>query len=386
MHDTEGLPCTGTGSSTNGGLLNMSRQERTFPPALTRGLAFGTVLFFLPLLLLVLPQVGQAAGWQITNLRGRAISQFAAAPAEGLVLYYAATSTNGLQRSSISTTANAPGFELWHEADAGLPAHSFWEVPTVRHLAVNPNNGRELLVLLTNDGQSSLHYSNDGGATWRLVRGNLDQARASAIALTPDRSLVVADGNRLLWRAVDDAGWSETVAWPAAAGLAGSILAAGTTHGTTTARVTPPILVVTTTGSLLMLDSINSTNWRTLPVGPANRVDLIVPSPDGMYAATDRGIYSSADGGTSWFHRGNLPGDARVQAMAVDPSAAGVLYVAVAGGGVLTSQDGGATWTVLGRGLETQHVHALVVDPRRPPQLLVATDDGVWRHALNVDE
>lgn len=135
-----------------------------------------------------------------------------------------------------------------------------------------------------------------------------------------------------------------------------------------------------------MLDSINSTNWRTLPVGPANRVDLIVPSPDGMYAATDRGIYSSADGGTSWFHRGNLPGDARVQAMAVDPSAAGVLYAAVAGGGVLTSQDGGATWTVLGRGLETQHVHALVVDPRRPPQLLVATDDGVWRHALNVDE
>lgn len=364
----------------------MSRQERKLPIALARGLALGTLLFFLPLLLLILPQVSQAAGWQITNLQGRAISQFAAAPAEGLVLYYAATSTNGLQRSSISTNASAPGFEMWHEADAGLPGHSFWEVPAVRHLAINPNNGRELLVLLTTDNQSSLYYSNDGGTTWQLVRGNLNQTRATAIALTPDRALIVADGNRLLWRAVADAGWSETVAWPAAAGMADSILAVDPPRGTTPGTLTPRILLATTMGNLLMLDRIDGTSWRTVPVDSVTRVDRVVASGNGLYAATDRGIYRSADAGTSWSHMGNLPDDARVQAMAVDPADNHVLYVAVAGGGVWASRDSGATWEVIGRGLETQHIHALVVDPRRPQQLLVATDDGVWRHALHTHE
>lgn len=364
----------------------MIDQQPAPATTLTRGLAVGSLLFFVPLLLLIMPQVGQAAGWQVTNLQGRAISQFAAAPAEGLVLYYAATTTNGLQRSSISTSTSAPGFELWHEADNGLPGQPFWEVPAVYRLAVNPNNGRELIVLLGTGGQSSLYYSSDGGATWQLVRGNLESDQAGAIALTAGGALAVGNGNRLLWRTAPDAGWIETPAWPAAAGQARTILAIDVPRTIAATRPMPGLLVVTTGGYLLTLDSVSDTGWHPRTVGSANRVDLALATAEGLYAATDHGLYRSTDAGATWSHAGDLPNTARVQAMAVDPANAQAIYVAVEGEGVFASHDGGGTWEVVGRGLERQHVHALVVDPRAQRQLLVATNDGVWRHALRDSE
>lgn len=363
----------------------MMDQQPAPTTALTRGLVLGSLLFFVPLLLLVMPQVGQAASWQVTNLQGRAVFQLAAAPAEGLILYYAATSTDGLQRSSISTSSRAPGFELWHEADNGLPGRSFWEVPAVQRLAVNPNNGRELIVLLGTGEQSSLHHSNDGGATWQLVRGNLESEQASAIALMADGSMAVANGNRILWRTAPDAGWIETPAWPATAGQAHTILAINVPR-TTAARPVPGLLVVTTGGSLFTLDSVSDTSWHPRPVGSANRVDLAVAATQGIYAATDRGVYHSTDTGATWSQVGDLPGGAGARAMAVDPADNAAVYVAMAGEGVFASYDGGATWEVIGRGLERQHVYALVVDPRAQRQLLVATNDGVWRHALRAGE
>ncbi len=354
--------------------------------ALTRGLVFGSVLFFVPLLLLVMPQTGQAAGWQITNLQGRAILQFATAPAEGLVLYYAATSTNGLQRSSISTSNRAPGFEMWHEADDGLPGHSFWEVPAVQRLAVNPNNGRELIVLLTTNDQSSLHYSNDGGATWKLVRGKLQPKQAGAIALMADGTIAVADGNKLLWRTNHDAGWIETAAWPAAAGQAHSILAINVPRGNAVSRPLLRLLVMTTGGYLFTLDSNSDGGWQPRSVGSASRVDRVISTPKGLYAATDRGLFRSADAGTTWTLIGYLPGTSHTQAMASDPVNADTIYAAMVGAGVFASHDGGSTWEHIGRGVERQRVHALVVDPRAERQLLIATNDGVWRYALRTRE
>lgn len=364
----------------------MVHQVPTQQTAFRRELALGSLLFFLPLLLLIVPQVGQAAGWQVTNLQGRAITQFAAAPAEGLVLYYAATSTNGLQRSSISTSNGSAAFEMWHEADAGLPGRSLWEVPVVHHLAVNPNNGRELIVLVENDDQASLYHSNDGGATWQLVRGNLDREAASTIALTPDGAMAVANGYRLLWRAGRGEGWIETPAWPASAGQARSILAVEASPSQAAIRPAQRVLVVTTAGKLLTLDNVSGANWRERLIGPASRVDLLASAADRLYAATDRGIYRSEDAGVTWYSAGILPTAAPVLAMVVDPANTDVVYAAVAGDGIVASRDGGATWERIGRGLENQHLHALVIDPRTPRQLLVATDAGVWRHVLSANE
>lgn len=364
----------------------MVHQVPTQPTAFRRELAFGSLLFFLPLLLLFMPQIGQAAGWQVTNLQGRAITQFAAAPAEGLVLYYAATSTNGLQRSSISTSKGSAAFEMWYEADTGLPGHSLWEVPVVHHLAVNPNNGRELIVLVENDDQASLYHSNDGGATWQLVRGNLDREAASTIALTPGGAMAVANGHRLLWRAGRGEGWIETPAWPAPAGYARSILAVEALPSQATGRPAQRVLVVTTAGQLLVLDTVSGATWREQPVGPASRIDVLASAADWLYAVTDRGFYRSQDAGATWYHAGDLPTTAPVLAMVVDPANTDVVYAAVAGEGIVASYDGGTTWERIGRGLESQHLHTLVIDPRVPRQLLVATDAGVWRHTLSANE
>ena len=242
------------------------------------------------------------------------------------------------------------------------------------------------LVLLAAGDQSSLYHSSDGGATWQLMRGSLETDQAGAVALTPDGTLFVANGNRLLWHASRDASWVETPTWPAAAGTAHTILTVDAPRSSAAQRPTPRILVVTSAGSLFSLDGISAPGWQARAVGPATRVDLVAAASEGLYAATDRGIYYSADAGTSWSHRGDLPGAARVQAMAIDPADSQVIYAAAAGGGVLASSNGGTSWVSIGRGLENQHVHAMVVDPRVPRQLLMATDDGVWRHALRADE
>ncbi|QLQ05174.1 MAG: hypothetical protein HZY76_03050 [Anaerolineae bacterium] len=144
--------------------------------------------------------------------------------------------------------------------------------------------------------------------------------------------------------------------------------------------------MVTTGGALFTLDGLNDSHWRPRPVGSASRVDLVIATPDGLYAAADRGIYRSRDAGTTWSHVGDLPGAAPVQAMAVDPANPNAVFVAVLGEGVMASYDGGATWQTMGRGLEKQPVHALVIDPRAQHQLLLATGDGVWRHALDPSE
>jgi photosystem II stability/assembly factor-like uncharacterized protein len=63
--------------------------------------------------------------------------------------------------------------------------------------------------------------------------------------------------------------------------------------------------------------------------------------PSRVYAGTNRGVYISTDGGSTWRRgRGNL---ANVLAVAADPENALVAY-AGAPGGVYRTTDGGDTW------------------------------------------
>jgi uncharacterized repeat protein (TIGR01451 family) len=107
------------------------------------------------------------------------------------------------------------------------------------------------------------------------------------------------------------------------------------------------------------------------------------PSGDAVYAATNRNVFKSTDGGRQWrdtVSTGANPFTYGVDAVVVDPATPTTLYAATFIG-VWKTTDGGATWQVKNTGLNfgLPWVHALAIDPSAPGTLYAATESGVWK-------
>ena len=100
-----------------------------------------------------------------------------------------------------------------------------------------------------------------------------------------------------------------------------------------------------------------------------------------VFAATEIGLLTSADGGLTWAVVNGQPGESRVRAVAVSPTNPPRVLAGVDGLGVYVSDDGGQTWQAGITGLEPNgSLHDLVVDPTNP-QIIYASDyfSGVYR-------
>jgi len=106
--------------------------------------------------------------------------------------------------------------------------------------------------------------------------------------------------------------------------------------------------------------------------------------PSILYAGTERGVFKSADGGTTWAFSGTGLPPTRVQALAVDPATPSTLYAAtltpngVPSVGMYKSVDSGATWTSIDVGIFDPitlagplDFESVAIDPRNP-SILVA--------------
>ena len=117
--------------------------------------------------------------------------------------------------------------------------------------------------------------------------------------------------------------------------------------------------------------------------------------PDSVYLVLTRGVFRSADGGSTWEPRlEGLPFDEfhggrerlyRIEDLVIDPSAPEVLYAAIAEsvqnpGGVYRSTDGGASWAPAHEGLSFPGpIWDLAFDPSDSAVLYAATPRGVSR-------
>src|ERR1700693_5134319 len=128
--------------------------------------------------------------------------------------------------------------------------------------------------------------------------------------------------------------------------------------------------------------------WTTSgPVGGS--VYCVVPDPSRpstLYAGTAEGVFKSDDGGASW--RAAFAGmpSARVQTIAIDPTATSTLYVGtltpngVDSVGIFKSTDGAASWIAINEGLidplngiSPLDIWSLAIDPKNPGTILAGT-------------
>ena len=164
-----------------------------------------------------------------------------------------------------------------------------------------------------------VYKSEDGGTTWRYLRGSGFRGRSLAIASTTPTTLYFygdgvyksADGGET-WRAVNRG---------------------------------------------LELGEMNSVS--ALSIDPTN--------PRVVFAGTNAGVYKSDDGGESW----RKIGTRRAYALSIDPTNPRVIFAGT-NAGVYKSTDGGATWTRTwtSTGLNSK-VWDVFIDPANP-QVLVA--------------
>ena len=97
-----------------------------------------------------------------------------------------------------------------------------------------------------------------------------------------------------------------------------------------------------------------------------------------LYAATDTGVFVSADATTHWIHLSGLSAD-NYTSLAFDLNAPHVIYVASEHQGVYVSMNDGSSWTRLNKGLPSGTIiHSLAFDSVEH-QLWAATSLGIYR-------
>ncbi len=109
------------------------------------------------------------------------------------------------------------------------------------------------------------------------------------------------------------------------------------------------------------------------------------PGLGDVYAGTDRGLFRSHDGGATWVRYSQGLEGAHVAALAFSPSSAQTVYAAVVDfcerGGVFKSVDAGSSWSFSGRGISALLIESVVVDPTNSNVLWVIASQVAFRSA-----
>ncbi len=216
---------------------------------------------------------------------------------------------------------------------------------------------------------SSAWRSNDGGKSFRelakkelstrdLIKGNLASAQFRSLALDPGNSNILYAGSwsnddpgQAVWKSVD--GGKSFKA--AGVGLPGGDV--------TLLRAAAPGVVYAVVGKALYRTDDGGAKWVAAGGGLPSGIDLreVVIDPTQtarLFVATEKGLFLSRDGGTSFEKAGSAVAEEDVESVAVAPD--GKLF-AGSWRGVFTSRDGGATWTSMSESLPHRDVRALAV-------------------------
>jgi photosystem II stability/assembly factor-like uncharacterized protein len=141
---------------------------------------------------------------------------------------------------------------------------------------------------------------------------------------------------------------------------------------TATADMTCPSS--TASGSTSEWSEIGSGLPRTIAAVKSLAIDPASPST--LYAVDARGrLFKTIDSGGSWKLRGSVVG---VNFFVADPTDSSIIYAATQRG-VLKSTDGGESWARADRGLASDYSTTIAIDPLAPATLYALTTQGIFK-------
>jgi hypothetical protein len=167
-------------------------------------------------------------------------------------------------------------------------------------------------------------------------------------------------------------------------GSAIAVDSAGNAHitGTTSAPDFPTVNGLKTTSNFFKTTD-GAANWNNQNAGLIGDVNALAVAPNAaniIYAATTDGIYRSSDSGATWSKTPSAgsPSFSFATAIAVDPSNSSVVYMAV--NGLFKSTDAGNNWSAVSTiPLSFNTVLAIVFDPVTPSTIYVGASNGVFK-------
>jgi photosystem II stability/assembly factor-like uncharacterized protein len=110
-----------------------------------------------------------------------------------------------------------------------------------------------------------------------------------------------------------------------------------------------------------------------------NAIEVDRTNPDVVYAGTTKGLFRTANKGTTWERIGQSLPDAFVSSIVIHPTQSSVIYIG-GPGGVWKSADNGATWQAMNQGLATLNIRALALSPQNARTLYAGTNgSGLYR-------
>ncbi|MGH3135907.1 MAG: WD40/YVTN/BNR-like repeat-containing protein [Gaiellaceae bacterium] len=278
------------------------------------------------------------------------------------------------------------GGQTWGAANRGLkapPASPNWTLPGVPVDSIRVDalalDARSPNVLYAGTGQG-VYKTSDGAKTWKLASDGIDlrdgnrhlliEGAIYALGIDPlHTSTVYAAGMGGVWKTTTGgATWKRVLRYRVLS-VAIDPRRPSTVYGSGMKRwprSTPRSSIYKTVDG--------GGTWRASGP-PGNYGDSIVVDrhrAGTIYAGGSRGLFASANQGRTW--RKLLSGT--VNAIALDPVRANVLYVGGWASGVVKSDDGGRTWSKLGLGIGS--VSTIAIAPTRP-QTIFAGGEGIWK-------
>jgi photosystem II stability/assembly factor-like uncharacterized protein len=259
-------------------------------------------------------------------------------------------------------------------------------------IAVDPFNPARVFV----GGRSGAWYTEDAGDTWYGLQNPGDPTpiaggEQGGVAFDPSRGnhILIGGGDGILEWVASESLWQgrspappygpETSVIVYAPSDPSVVYAGSADHNT---------MVLSETyegGEGVIVSYDGGTSWANITGSEflgAPVTDLFVDPTDFQiaYAATQRGLFKTADGGQSWTRLSGLPGE-EVRSVGISPADPSHILAGLYGRGLYLSSDGGGNWQQISAGLEPNGNHRdIIFDPTNPD--VVYTSDiasGVYR-------
>jgi photosystem II stability/assembly factor-like uncharacterized protein len=226
-------------------------------------------------------------------------------------------------------------------------------------------------------GDDGVFLSRDGGATWAPTgTGVAGLVLVQSLAFDPrDPSTLYAGTYRQAFRTRDGGGnWAR---------IANGMVLDATVYSFDFDPHDPSRIWVATCGWVYRSDD-GGDRWTRFTTGFTNRrtpvVHLDPRAPNVLFAGTVGGLHRSDDAGKTWARVSRETLD--VSALEVD-ARSGRLYVGTLGEGMYYSDDRGATIVAASQGLDEARISAVAADPTDPSRIVFlraygGVESGVW--------